>query len=220
MEVSMNTLRWKLLGMAASVVFVPLTATAVTIFEVGDAGQTLGTAQLVPGGATAIQGNLGSGEADLFKFSWGGGAFYVNSVGTLWDSQLFLFNAAGAGVQANDDGIAYAGPAYLQIAALAAGDYYLAISAYDLDPYSSSGVIFQSFPYGALYGPQNGDPLSYWAGGTGAGGAYTISFQQVTSEGKPTGTSTPVGVPDGGATVALLGLGLSGIGLARRKLKR
>ncbi len=213
-------LRSKLLGLSASVALVPLSATAVTILEVPDAGQTLGSAQVLPGGTTAIQGNLGPGEADLFKFTWGGGAFYVNSVGTLWDSQLFLFDASGAGVQANDDGIAYAGPAYLQLAALAAGDYYLAISAYDLDPYSSSGVIFQSFPYGALYGPSNTDPLSYWAGGTGAGGDYTISFQQVTSEGKPIGSSTPVGVPDGGATVALLGLGLGGIGLARRKFQR
>jgi len=203
---------------AMASLLLPMGASAAYI-EVGDAGQTLATAQAVPGGTSVITGSLTTGTADLFSFNWGGGAFYVNSVGTSWDSQLFLFNSTGAGVQGNDDGISFAGPAYLQLGALAAGTYYLGISVFNLDPYSASGIIFQSSPFAGLYGPNNSDPLSSWAGSSGSGGAYTINFQRVTSDGTPIGDPNPVGVPDGGTTLALLSMSLGGIAWARRKMK-
>lgn len=99
-----------------------VTSTASTLVEVPDVGQLPGTAALVPGGTLNITGTI-SGDADLWKFYWGGGGFYANTVGstpapgyTRIDTQLFLFDANGLGIQGNDDGISYAGPAYLQLA--------------------------------------------------------------------------------------------------------
>src|SRR4051812_20745378 len=167
-------------------------AHATPFVEIPDAGQTLGTAQALAGGTDQVIGSVAGGDADLYSFYWGGGAFYVNSVGSPFDSQLFLFNENGVGVLGNDDGIAFAGPAYLQTGSLAAGLYYLGISGYNYDPYSATGLIFQSSPYDPVYGPQNTDPLDHWAGGSG-GGSYSINFQQITANGDTVGDSNPVG---------------------------
>jgi hypothetical protein len=216
----MNPMTKLKIAAAVASLFVSLVASATPYNEIGDAGQTLATAQVVPGGTSVIVGNV-SGDADLFKFGWGGGSFYVNSVGgTVGDSQLFLFNSAGVGIQGNDDGIAYAGPAYLQLGALAAGQYFIGISSYDYDPYSSAGMIFPSNPYQPLYGPSNLSPLSYWGGGSYHNGSYSINFQQITSNGDPIGNPNPTGnVPETSSSIALLGLGLAGLAMIRRHKK-
>lgn len=214
----MKFTKLRLLAVLSSLLL-PLGANAaVTYVEVPDAGQTLATAQTVPGGVSIITGTVAAGTADLFKFTWGGGAFYVNSTGSTFDSQLFLFDSTGAGILGNDDGIAYAGPAYIQAAILPAGDYYLGVSGFDFDPYSTAGIIFNSFPYEPVYGPNNSLPLDHWAGSS-SGGNYVINFQRITSDGTPIGDPTPTGVPDGGMTLALLGMAMGGIAWARRKIK-
>lgn len=199
-------------------------AGAAPYVEVGDAGQTLATAQAVSPGTSKIQGTLASGSADLFSFFWGGGSFYVNSTGTTWDSQLFLFNASGQGVWGNDDGISNAGPAYIADANLAAGQYFLAISGYDYDPYSAQGLMFQSSPYGQLYGPSNSGTLTHWASGSsqGSGGAYVINFQRITSDGTPVGDPTPIGNPvPAPGTLALAAVALlAGVGSRRARRVR
>ena len=189
-------------------------ASASTFAEVPDAGQSLGTAQALGGGVDTITGSL-SGDADMFSFYWGGGDFYVNSVGTPWDSQLFLFNGAGQGVQANDDGIAFAGPAYLQLSGLAAGFYYLAITSYNLDPYSAAGLMFSSNTagcpasgFGCLEPPLNDGSLDHWAGTSYHSGDYQINFSTTTSDGhlgNPNPTGAPVPEP---GTLLLVGSAL------------
>src|SRR5205085_11421406 len=105
-----------------------------------------------PGTTTQITGSLPGSGAQMFGFTWGGGDFYVSTTNTPGDTQLFLFNAGGNGVQGNDDGIAFAGPAYLQVSGLAAGNYFLGVSFYDHDPFdASNNLMFQSFPFQTLY---------------------------------------------------------------------
>ncbi|MEB3294204.1 MAG: PTPA-CTERM sorting domain-containing protein [Synechococcales bacterium] len=174
----------------------PLSAQAATFTEQPDeAGELLGNALLVqdnlliPFVPTDINGKLqeprGSqpdDRADLFKiiFPQSGflTAFTGNSsggAGSLNDAQLFLFNALGQGVLANDDdgtGLAARIEGFIT-----AGTYYLGISGYDYDPRDAGGnLIFPSFPFTPIYGPNPGvGPLASWGGGSGYG-TYKIDL--------------------------------------------
>jgi PEP-CTERM motif len=183
----------------------PVAAQAIPYLENPDAGESLTTSQLLPDGTTAISGFVGSADADLFEFMWGGGLFEANSFGTGFDTILSLFNASGYGVWLNDD---TGGVQSSLSTALGAGTYYLGISGYAYAPVSSSGLIWLdgAVPNGqAPNGPGAGAPLSGWNNAAAATGNYTINFRA------PTGA-----VPLPGS-IALLGAGLSALVFSRRK---
>ena len=183
--------------------------------EVGDAGQLPGTAQITLGAnpLTAITGTISAGDADMYLiYIPVAGAFSATTVGgAAFDTQLFLFTAAGMGVATNDDNgsgllsTLPAGGSFL----VSAGNYYLAISGFNNDPTSVGGLIFPStFPgvFGAT-GPGAGSPVSGWTGGGGTG-AYTITL-----------TGAQFAVPEPGSVVLLAGIvGLIGRAIRRKQL--
>jgi hypothetical protein len=152
--------------------------------EAGDAGDLPGTSQEVgpPGPLPQIQGSAGSSsDRDMFKICLtGGGDFSASTVGgTGFDTQLFLLNADGLGVYANDDAGA-PGPSRLpadhSLTPRAAGVYYLAISHFDFDPISEDGLIFPNRSgVAGPTGPGGKKPMIGWGGQEfSPAGQYTI----------------------------------------------
>ena len=198
---------------------------AVIWAEVGDAGGLTGTAQATTGGAglMSITGTIGSTtDADMFLIYISSPAAFsattVGTAGTLADTQLFLFDAAGLGIYANDDNLACACqrsmlPAGNPASPTAAGWYYLVISGFDIDPNSVGGLIFPTLPFDPVYGPTGpggGSPISSYTGTLFLGtGTYTINL---------TGADA-ADVPEP-ATAWLMGGGLTLAALLVRKRKR
>lgn len=210
---------------------------ATTFTELGDAGSVPGTAQVTSGVGllTEINGTLNpeNGDAqDMFLISIdGGGTFSATTVGGVgFDSELFLFDASGKGVYANDDIVSrdYAPstlPAGNPLTPITAGDYYLVITQCCSEPISLGGRIF------TVTGPHH----RALSGPTGAGGdspitGYSGEFVQIPTVGGPyqifltgahfTGTHATA-VPEPHAFALMLaGLGMMGLfGRHRRKIK-
>ncbi|WP_448602579.1 hypothetical protein, partial [Thermoleptolyngbya sp.] len=139
-------------------------SSAATFTEVGDAGQTLNTAQFantrVAGTQlTAILGTLG-GNADLFGIQIKNSAGqFMASTGNLGktafeDTQLFLFDSEGRALFANDNtpdndpGRANPGTKRSTLRlprnTIPDGLYFLAISGYNYDPVDSAGNLLFS----------------------------------------------------------------------------
>lgn len=160
-----------------------------------DAGDLYATGQNVAAGTTSIIGSLTSHtDVDLYRFSWGGGPLVFDTNPALFDTMLTLVNSSGLILEFNDD----SGPGLgSQIfSTLAAGNYGIAISAFEVLP----------TPLGP---PVLGvDVLTGWtnAGGSDSG-AYTVSL------------SAPVGAVPEPETYAMMlaGLGLMGFVARRRK---
>jgi len=124
---------------------------ALTWAEVGDAGDLPGTAQLTVGTnpLTAITGAIGtSTDADMYRIHISNPAAFsattVGTVGTLGDTQLFLFDLAGMGVYANDDNVGTRStlPAGNINGPTTVGDYFIVITSWDTDPTSVGGADF------------------------------------------------------------------------------
>lgn len=137
------------------------TALAVPHFEVGDAGNTLATAQYVAGGTTSISGQLDS--VDIYRFSWAGGGFSAQTF-TGFDPMLFVFDLAGNTLAFNDD-FGFSLQSYVS-PVLAAGDYLLAINYF---PGNFGGNLAGLAGYGQSVG----------------GSSYTINIAQTTSVPEP-----------------------------------
>jgi hypothetical protein len=168
---------------AISLIALALAPSALAADEQGDAGGLPATAQdLTAGEVGTISGQLSDGyDADLFRVCLSGGqTFSATTVGlTDVDSQLFLFDANGLGIYANDDGTTRQStlPANDALTPQAPGDYILGISPYDRDPWSSAGEIFRNV---AFVTPANGRggaaPVESWDGAPRDSGSYTIAL--------------------------------------------
>jgi hypothetical protein len=212
----------KLMGLLAGFVCYGLSASvahAVIINEIGDAGETLATAQDTTGtgavldsisGALEDLGDvLGPDDIDLYKISiFNPGDFSVMVDAALTDPNdpdLWLFNTLGEVVLYDDCNESSPDCIPSTMPEFAAGDlsgdsgvYFLGISLFYSNPDNIDDP--QTLATGWFR-----DPLPSFQTGP-----YTLSL---------TGVETaPRAVPEPG-TLALFGLGLAGMGLARRRMK-
>ena len=189
------------LALAAAYLALAGTIHAANFSETGDAGDLLGTAQIVSGAAgtplNLISGTLtrtnGISDSDLFEiyisspstFSASNTAFIPGS--NNFDSQIFLFNASGLGLIGNDDN-PINGAAQSNLAAGnlngSAGLYYLLISGSGRYATSGNGLIFPNFTDGTTdpttvvgpTGPGGAAALSAYTGSSNEGGNYAVAL--------------------------------------------
>ena len=170
---------------------------ALAASELGDAGELRATANdMGAGPVTQIQGSFTDGaDADVYRLCLSDGtSFSASTLGaTTLDTQLFLFNSQGYGIYANDDSAGSRGsllPARHRFSARAGGEYFLGIRAFNRDPQSSHGEIFQNNFNRMIYpdsivdanGFGAGQPLSGWAGrASGPPGGYRITLTGTTA---------------------------------------
>lgn len=212
-------------AMAAAIVLSSAQLDAQVFNEVGDAGQTLGTAQFTGAfgtGLSAIVGTISSStDADLYviritaptTFS----ATTVNATTSI-DTALFLFSSSGVPIVTNDDASGTSLQSSLPAGnsftfSLAPGTYYLGISLSGNEPINlSSQLLFAGYPGGdptALRGPASGvnpTTLANFNGQTSFPevGAYRIDLTSTQAVPEPT-------------TVALAIVGAAALLTARRR---
>jgi hypothetical protein len=198
-------------------------ARASNIIELADAGDMPVTAQVTPGSGNLafITGSLSDGvDVDMFAIYVADPAAFSATTDVpqtaITDTQLWLFDAGGMGVMANDDitngGGQYNGRSRVTAGGLygpaAPGVYYLAVSGWDRDPHSATGAIFNDDQqYTGTVGPTGpggGLALSTWdsdGNQNGGVGNYRIRLTGA--------THVPAVVPEPAPLVLVaLGLGL------------
>jgi hypothetical protein len=170
-------------------------AQAATLTEVGDAGETLGTASATGSTSgvllTSISGTLSSAtDADIYIINITAGASFSAITTGSADTQLFLFDAAGNAVYGNDDdpsGLTIQSllPANDALSPKAAGLYYLAVSVSGYNPVNLVNQLLfaDGFPTDIL-GPAsgvNGSLAGFSSSVLSTPGAYTITLTSATT---------------------------------------
>jgi hypothetical protein len=152
--------------------------------ESGDAGDLPGSAQaaLGTGSLQLITGTIDASDADMFQIAiCDFASFSATTVGqTTVDTQLFLFDASGLGVVSDDDTLNMGTQSTIPTGyVFTNGIYYLALSAYNRDPMSAGGSIFDPPAFTTVQvpnGPGAGQPVSSWDGTSGSTGPYGIAL--------------------------------------------
>ena len=187
----------------------------------GDAGQLLLTATTTVGtGALGtIRGSLTGGldTADLFAiYLTAGTAFSATTTASpftynAFDTVLYLFDAAGKGLIANDDDGNVGGPqsTLSNYIPSVSGLYYLAIAGAGYNPVSGADAIFPLLwgQGGNVAANPGAGVLTGWTSSTSEFGDYEIVL---------TGATAASGVPEP-ASLLLAGAALIAAGAARRR---
>ena len=146
------------------------------------------------------------GDADLYQiFLTGNGTFSASTVeGANFDTQLFLFDANGFGIYANDDQVAGVEqqsilPANNPLTPVNPGIYYLGVTAFGNNPVSEGGLIF---PTTTFFDEPNSETIAEGVNPpTGVGGNLpVIGFQSNFSSGDGSYTVKLTGVEGAEAT--------------------
>ncbi|MFA6044415.1 MAG: hypothetical protein WC718_05475 [Phycisphaerales bacterium] len=154
----------------------------------GDAGELPTTAQVIAGPdgpVDSIGGNIVNGETDMFAINiCDPSSFSADpaiSTRTDFDTQLFLFDSNGVGVEFNDDTTGLISRLDNSFVT-APGLYYIAISGYNRDPLDADGsLLWNNTPFNTVRapdGPGATNPVSSWTG-TGGSGSYIITLTGV-----------------------------------------
>jgi hypothetical protein len=215
---------WKMGAALAAVLAVTSTGVAAPFVEVGDAGDTPGTAQITVGVGPldSITGSIDVVEfADVFRISITNPlTFSATTAGSLLDTQLYLFNLDGTGIAFNDDatGVTSTLPAGNPLlTALAPGDYLLVISTFDSDPINSAGLEIFPDTFTGVLAPiaGRGAFVDFVDDGLSDFGPYTITL---TGAGFAGGATPPTAAVPEPASMTLLAAGA--VGLVGRRLRR
>lgn len=150
--------------------------------EQGDAGDLPATAQIPigTGALTSIRGTCTTGDVDMYCISVDDPATFAATTCNLvsWDTQLFVFDQAGAGVKTNDDGgcglqSLISG---LDDCGASPGDHFIAISRYNNDPRDAANAAIFTSSSGCA---TNTNPVATWTGTTSSSGDYVIDLTAV-----------------------------------------
>jgi hypothetical protein len=184
------------------------TASSIPIFEVADAGDLPGTAQVVAGTAdvSTISGTIAdANDVDMFRIRVTGTVPVLLQVApsSTIDSQLFVFDTAGFAVVGNDD-LGLSLDASIT-APLTAGIYYLAVSSWDRDPVNAANQEIFTDLGGVLQTPINGGGPVAGYNDFGALGTYLINVRGVAPA-----------IPEPGTIFLVLTM-LAGFVLSRRR---
>lgn len=181
--------------------------------EVGDAGQTVATAQtpIGTGALEYIHGTISNGaDVDMYRITiTQPTSFYVDD-GANFLSQMFLFSSTGLGIVMADTNAGGGGAVLHGFLVPAPGEYLLAVSAYNNDPLDSAGQMIWNDALRHVEHAPDGtsatNVLDHWNNaGVSGNGQYKLFLKATTY------------VPAPGAASLLVGAGL--VGMRRRRAR-
>ena len=154
-----------------------------------DSGDLPTSAQQIVGAigpVTAIGGELALSDVDMFEINICDPASFsanLDDPRTTVDTQVWLFNAGGFGVEFNDDTPTSSRSFIDSSFVTTPGRYYLAISAYNRDPLDFEGsTLWRNDPFVGIREPDSGgggNPVASWSQAVTPPGTYVANLTGV-----------------------------------------